>query len=960
MKLRGLVFSLVSGAVLLAMFGQGRVPRSETKRLHGLALTSPVYEGLASAKKLQLGSAFGKLPLSFEANQGQTDPSVKFISRGSGYSLFLTPTEAVLTLRSSSQESKVKGQKAEAEGAGLLSRPGAVDEFLKRSAADLQDKSALQEAVLRTKLVGANSTPKISAVDELPGKSNYFIGNDPKKWRTNVPTYAKVKYQRVYPGVDVVYHGTQGQLEYDFVVAPGADPGVIRLSFKGADRLELDAQGDLVLHTAAGEVREHKPVVYQEIVGVRQAIAGSYVLRSEAEVGFAVAQYDASQPLVIDPALVYSTYLGGSGFDEGFRIAVDSGGNAYVTGSTSSTNFPTAGGPYQAASGGGTDAFVAKLNPTGTALVYSTYLGGSGIDEGLGIALDPGCGPAPAALCNAYVTGETGSTNFPTTSGAFQPAFGGGFSDAFVAKLNAAGTALVYSTYLGGSGNRGDVGLGIAVDSVGSAYVTGYTDSTNFPTTPGALQTTFGGGLCYYGYYTCFDAFVVKLNPTGTAPLAYSTYLGGSGDDFGHDIAADSGGNAYVTGETGSPNFPTTPGAFQPAFGGGSGDAFVAKLNPTGTALVYSTYLGGSGFDEGLGIALDPGCGPAPAAPCNAYVTGDTSSPNFPTTSGAFQTSLGALGGSNAFVTKLNPAGTPPLTYSTYLGGSTSDAGSGIAVDSLSNAYVTGTSNSTNFPITTDAFQPASGGGADAFVTKLNPAGTAPLAYSTYLGGSDSDRGNGIALDSARNAYVTGFTVSTNFLTTPGAFQPAFDGGSGDAFVAKIVEGAPPVDFLLSATPSSQTVSAGASTSYTVNITRTGGFAGAVTLSAAGLPAGATANFSPNPASGNSSTMTVTTATRGLLGPWPKLRLPPATFSVRGWPLWAIGLLVLILLAHRTKTRRQAAVWIFAATVFVVLLVVACGGGSPRGGTPPGTSTLTITGTAGSLTHTTTVTLSVN
>ncbi len=307
MKLRGLVFSLVSVAALLTIFGQGRAPRSETKRLHDLAWTSPVSEGLTAAKNMQLASAYGKLPLSFEANQGQTDPHVKFISRGSGYSLFLTPTEAVLALSSStSRESNVESRNPEAEGAGLLSRPAAANEFLKkRSAADLQDKSALQETVLRMKLLGANPAPKISAVDELPGKSNYFIGNDPKKWRTNVPTYAKVKYQRVYPGVDLVYHGTQGQLEYDFVVAPRADPGAIRLSFEGADRVEVDAQGNLVLHTAAGDLREHKPVVYQEIVGVRQAIAGSYVLRGQREAGFAIARYDTHQPLIIDPVPSY-------------------------------------------------------------------------------------------------------------------------------------------------------------------------------------------------------------------------------------------------------------------------------------------------------------------------------------------------------------------------------------------------------------------------------------------------------------------------------------------------------------------------------------------------------------------------------------------------------------------------------------------------------------------------------
>src|SRR6266850_3198159 len=597
MKLIGFVFSLGSVAAVLTIFGQGRAPQSETRRLHNLDLARPVSEGLTPAKKLELASAYGKFPLSFEANQGQTNPRVKFLSRGSGYSLFLTPTEAVLTFRSSSRESQVKSQKAVAERPGLLSGRAAANKFRKeRSAADLQDKSAVQEAVLRMKLVGANPAPKISGVDELPGKTNYFIGNDPKKWRTNVPTYAKVNYQRVYPGVDLVYHGTQGKLEYDFVVAPGADPGVIRLSFEGAERLELGAQGDLVLRTAAGELRQHKPVVYQEVAGARHAVSGSYVSRGQSEVGFEIARYDASQPLIIDPVLSYSTYLGGGNFDEG---------------------------------------------------------------------------------------------------------------------------------------------LGIAVDSAGNAYVAGGTDSTNFPTTPTAFQTTFGGGTCFGG--PCFDAFVTKLNPTGTARV-YSTFLGGGDSDTGNAIALDSSGNAYVTGGTGSADFPTTPGAFQMTYGGGicgvppnalpCPDAFVTKLNPTGTAPpVYSTYLGGSSFfDVGFGIAVDPGCGPAPAAPCNAYITGFTESANFPTTPTAFQTTFGGF--SDAFVTKLNPTGTAPLVYSTYLGGSSYEqldpsffgaiVHSGITVDSLGSAYVTGITSSTDFPTTTGAFQPAFGGDdGDAFVAKI-------------------------------------------------------------------------------------------------------------------------------------------------------------------------------------------------------------------------------------------------
>jgi hypothetical protein len=683
----------------------------------------------------QLAAAYGQVPLSFEANQGQTDSQVRFLSRGSGYALFLTPGETVVSLH----------------------KPGGPG----------NDGAAVQasaDTVLHTRLVGANAAPQVIGLEKLPGTSNYFIGNDPTRWQANVPNYGKVAYQNIYPGINLVYYGNQRQLEYDFVVASGANPGVIKLAFEGAQDMTLDHQGNLVLHTAGGDVVEQAPVLYQQAGGARQAISGHYVLGRDDQVGFAVGAYDASRPLVIDPVLSYSTLLGGSRTDlsaDRAGIAVDAAGNAYVTGITDSFDFPTTPGTFQTAFAGH-PAFVTKLNAAGSALVYSTYLGGSGGDTGRGIAVD--------AAGNAYVMGDTSSTNFPTTPGAFQTAFGGSISHVFVAKLNAAGSALVYSTYLGGS--RNEFGGGIAVDAAGNAFVTGSTSSTNFPTTPGAFQTANGGGA---------DAFVAKLNAAGSA-LVYSTYLGGSGTDSPEGIAVDAAGNAYVTGITRSTNFPTTLGAFQTAFGGGD-DAFVAKLNAAGSALVYSTYLGGSGNDAGSGIAVDAGG--------NAYVTGDTSSTNFPTTPSAFQTTNS--GGQDAFVAKLNAAGSA-LVYSTYLGGSGSDGGRGIAVDAAGNAYVTGGTSSTNFP-TANPLQPAFGGGSgDAFVAKLNAAGSA-LVYSTYLGGSGTDAnsnisevGTGIAVDAAGNAYVTGDTASTNFPTTPGAFQTT-NHGRVNVFIAKIAPG---------------------------------------------------------------------------------------------------------------------------------------------------------------------------
>jgi beta-propeller repeat-containing protein len=681
------------------------------------ALAPPAAAAADTAVKARLQEAYVTLPLSFEANQGQTDPRVQFLSRGPGYTFFLTPTVTVLALRQPAPQAAAQEAKA-------------------------------YQSVLRMQLVGATPASSVRGLEELPGKANYFLGNDPKQWRTDVPTYARVKYQNVYPGIDVVYYGNQQQLEFDFIVSPGADPGAIRLDVEGADRLEIDAQEDLLLHSGDYTIRLRRPFMYQETNGLRQEVPGRYVLTDAQQVGFTVGAYDGSKPLVIDPTLFYSTYLGGSGRQESYDIAVDSVGNAYVTGFTSSTDFPTAN-PLQGNNGGGQDAFVTKLNAAGAALVYSTYLGGNGLDIGQGIAVD--------AAGNAYVTGQTTSSNFPREN-PFQSSFSG-FIDAFVTKLNAAGDALVYSTYLGGGSL--DTGQGIAVDSAGNAYVTGFTISPNFPTTPGSIQTAFGGNT---------DAFVTKLNAAGAAPV-YSTYLGGSGDDNGTSIALDSSANAYVTGVTNSTDFPTA-NPLQASNGGGQ-DAFVTKLNAAGAALLSSTYLGGSQGDAANSIALD--------AAGNAYVTGSTAG-DFPTAS-PFQAIYG--GGTDAFVAKLNLTDNA-LVYSTYLGGSGLDVGQGIAVDSAGTAYVAGHTNSPNFPTTADGIQTAFGGNTDAFVTKLNAAGSAPV-YSTYLGGSGDDKGTRIALDPSANAYVTGFTASTDFLTTPEAFKRTLTGGV-EAFVAKIIE----------------------------------------------------------------------------------------------------------------------------------------------------------------------------
>ena len=683
---------------------------------------------------------YGKLPLSFEANQGQTDARVKFLSRTSGYTLFLTGDEAVLALRGS------KANTHEAKSAGAT-RP-------------VQPSMAAPKAggVLRMKLVKANPAAKVTGADELAGPRNYFIGNDPAKWRSNIPTYAKVKYDGIYPGIDLVYYGNRRQLEYDFTVAPGADPRRIQFDVRGAKLIRRDEHGDLVLQMGEGEIRWHKPVVYQEKNGTRQEIAAHYAITDANRVGFEVAKYDASRPLYIDP-LFYSTYLGGSGGDGGNSIAVDSSGNAYVSGNTNSTDFPAVN-PLQSINAGNIDIFVAKINPTGSALIYSTYLGGSENDFNPDIAVD--------SAGNACVTGYTDSSNFPTMN-PLQPAYGGN-GDAFVAKLNPTGSALVYSTYLGGS--SGESGGGIAVDSSGDAYVTGSTSSTDFPI-KNPLQPEYGGG-----YPNAGDAYVSKINAAGSA-LVYSTYLGGSGSDGGYSIAVNSAGNAYVTGHTGSFNFPVTPGAFQTTCGDvnqywceGRGDAFVAQLTPSGSALVYSTYLGGHDLDRGYSIAVD--------STGSAYVTGETYATDFPTVN-PLQPASGRP--TDAFVSKLNPSGSA-LVYSTYLGGrGLYEGGGGIAVDSSGSAYVTGTTDSSNFP-TVNALQPHyRGGEEDAFVSKLNPSGSA-LVYSSYLGGRGYDSGRGIAVDSSGNVYVTG-TTDAKF-PTKNPLQPTYGGGYGDAFVSKI------------------------------------------------------------------------------------------------------------------------------------------------------------------------------
>lgn len=724
-----LPFDLRSGFQFLNPLSEpttvAEIPREEPPVPSALAPVSDVY---------------GQIPLSFETNKGQIDGRVKYLSRGAGYNLFLTPSEAVLALPEKAKAGRRK------DGNEVM------DLVANLSNQKVQTNSAPVHT-LRMKLDGADPAPLITALDKTATKSNYFIGNDSRKWRIGIPNYSRVEYKEVYEGVDLVYYGNQRQLEYDFKVAPGADPNMIRMSFAGADKVELDDGGDLLLYVDGREVRMLAPVTYQEKGGVRRQIASHYVLHGNADsqhrsIGFEVAAYDTSELLVIDPVLVYSTYLGGGGDDVANSITVDAAGNAYVIGFTDSINFPLTAAIQPIYGGNPQDVFVSKLNAAGTALVYSTYLGGSGQDNGSDIAVD--------TAGNAYITGYTGSTNFPMAS-AMQPTRTG-FYNAFVAKLNPTGSQLVYSTYYGGT--TGEFGSAIAVDSTGNAYVGGVTSSPDFPKT-NPIQANYGGSLA--------DAFVAKFNPAGSQ-IVYSTYLGGNGNDGVTGIAVDGNGSVNLTGVTFSSNFPVA-NAIQPNFGGGAFDAFATTINPAGTALTFSTYLGGTGDDRGYRVKLD--------ARGNAYVAGSTESANFPT-AGPFQPALNGI--VDAFLTKLTSDGM--LSYSTFLGGSGLDGATGLAVTNVGNAYLTGFTNSTDFPLL-DPSQPVNNGGEfDVFVTKLNATGTA-LAYSTYLGGSGFDSAFDIELDQSRNAYVFGRTASTNFPTVI-PLQPANGGGPFDVFITKL------------------------------------------------------------------------------------------------------------------------------------------------------------------------------
>lgn len=703
------------------------------------------------------------LPLHFEENRGQTDSMVDFISRGDGYSLFLTPRESVLLVRNPTMKT-TDGARTEKRSGGTTS------------------------AVVRMQLLGANKRAAVVGQDKLKGRSNYLLGNNPNNWHTNIPTYGKVRYESVYPGIDLVYYGKQKRLEYDFVVAPGVDPDKIRLGFKGVDRIEVAANGNLVLHNGVSRIEFLKPEIYQKNGDQVEPVDGAFVLENSTEVRFQVAAYDHHRELVIDPVLVYSSYLGGTGQDVATGVGIDAAGNIYLAGETTSNAFPTTPGAYDTNNTATIfDAFVTKIAPISGALVYSTYLGGSGDDHGTGIAVD--------AAGHAHVTGYTDSADFPTIN----PAQGsiGGDRDIFVARLNPTGSGLDYSTYLGGS--RSDNGMDIALDATGNVYIVGYSNSSSYPT--GAISYPVVSAFqVSNGSLLDNDAVVTKLSPTGS--IVWSSYLGGTSTDFGFNIALDPSDTVvYVHGTTYSNTFPVTSGAFEGTPPGGL-DNFVTAIGNTATPIVqWSTYLGGTANDERAGSSSD-GYGAIAVNNVGVYVTGSTQSTDFPTTTGAFSIShngpSGPPAGSDAFVTVLAPD-LGSLICSTYLGSSGDDRGESIAAPNIAvgdtgNIYVTGVTDGVNFPVTADALQgalnPSAGISApgDGFLVKLDSS-CSTLVFGSYLGGDGYDMPLDMVLNPSNNyLYLAVQTGSTDWPTTPNAVQSALSAGSSviDSAVAVI------------------------------------------------------------------------------------------------------------------------------------------------------------------------------
>jgi hypothetical protein len=665
--------------------------------------------GTLSSLKRAGESAPPSLPVFFEPNRGQADDDVRFVGRGNGFALLLKSSEAVIAMRPASGEPS-------------------------------------QKSIHRVsmKLEAANASPLVFGTDKLDGRVNYLIGDDRSKWVRDVETYSSVCYAAVYPGVDLVFHTTERQLEYDFNLAAGADPRAIRLRFDGADEVKIGSDGALVIRTAAGDLKHQKPVAYQDVEGERISVAAEFTQPRDGAIGFKVGAYDSAKPLVIDPTLVFSSYLGGMAADTGRTMIALPSGDSLIAGDSFSSDF------LRNATTSNSDVFLGRLTKNGGSFSY-TFFGGGGNDTVTGLATD--------GMGGAYLAGFTESADFPIFHSVNSALAGP--SDAFVALLNPEGNAFLSSSLVGGSGQ--ETSVSVAVDSTGSAYLTGRTTSLDFPT-QGAIQPAYGGGDS--------DAFVTKLSIDG-ASLVYSSYLGGTGTEnllARTGIQVDSSGNAFVVGDTQSGNFPTL-NALRAAKSGPAAtfDGFIAKINPTGSDFVFSTFVGGSDDDFATSVAID-GTG-------NAYVTGRTRSTSFTGSSATRSSTSNA----DAFVTKLNATGSA-LTYLTFVGGSGGDEQSNaIAIDAAGSAVIAGSAGS-GLP-TTNAIQSFfKGGQSDAFIARLTPAGV--VNFSTYMGGSGDDVANGVGVDSEGHLFLDGFTDSQDFLVVA-ALQVTNNGGR-DIFFARI------------------------------------------------------------------------------------------------------------------------------------------------------------------------------
>lgn len=715
------------------------------------------------------------LPTLFEANAGQFAAQVQFVARCHGYTALLMKD-------------------------GVVFRSGGRD--------------------VRMRLAGADPHPEIVGLDRLDTRITYLIGDAPSRWATDGAAFSRIEMRGVYPGIDVIYSGDRGTLEYSFVVASGADSGVIQIDFEGGEELAIEVGGALRVETPAGVFRHLQPRSFEASGAAPRDVHSAYIVAGRHAAGFRIEGRDRGRPLTIDPTVQYSSYLGGRGSDAVTGLSVDTFGNLYITGWTESTTFPEGGMNIGGTSG--VDAFIAKANAAGTAFAYVTYLGGSGTDQSTGVAAD--------SSGNVVIAGWSSSANFPVASAVQTRLLGS--RNAFVAKIGPAGTNLVFSTLLGGSG--ADEANAVSLDAAGNIYIAGDTTSRTFPTV-NALQRNLAGSR---------NAFVSRFSPTGT--LVYSTFLGGSANDSATAIAVDAAGSAYIAGSTWSPDLPVAS-AFQPKLNGGE-DAFIGKLSPSGNSLLYCTYLGGSGgnssFPEAAaGIAID--------SDGNAYVVGTTGSADFPRAN-PFQSTLN--GGSDAFVAKLNAAGTG-LVYSTYIGGSSSvDNATAVAVDAWGDAYVAGFTASADFPVF-QAIQASLAGEYDSYAVKLSPAGNSLLS-STYFGGGGMDAAYAVALDGAAYLYIAGETQSYDFPLTQAIQSARLAALTG--FISKLPTGAP--DFSVTVT-SGQTVPAGNSALYTFTVTALNGFAGALSVNVSGLPSGASATCNPLSLTGGGAvTITVSTA----------------------------------------------------------------------------------------------------